>query len=207
MDSVNVPHVYQLIASHFSDTRYKVWRSVQYFLSNLEANTLVADIGCGNGKNMLFRKDLEYIASDITPNLLDIAVEKSGRDGVLASGVSLPFRNQTFDSVISIAVVHHLSSKTLRKNFVNELVRICRIGGEILFTVWMDDQPKKSKWSALETPGDYLIPWTCPSGETLQRFYHLFTELEVRDLILFNCEIVSLTIECYNYGVVLRKIS
>ena len=207
MDSVNVQQVYQQIASHFSDTRYKVWQSVQEFLSKLEANTLVADIGCGNGKNMIFRSDLEYIASDITPNLLDIAVEKSGRDGVLASGVSLPFRDQAFDSVISIAVVHHLSSESLRKNFVNELVRICRIGGEILFTVWMDDQPKKSKWSALETPGDYLIPWTCPSGETLQRFYHLFTELEVRDLILFNCEIVSLTIECYNYGVVLRKIS
>lgn len=206
MESVKVHEVYQQIASHFSDTRYKVWRSVQDFLSKLEPNTLVADIGCGNGKNMLFRSDLEYIASDITPNLLDIAVEKSGRDGVLASGVSLPFRNQTFDSVISIAVVHHLTSETLRRQFINELIRICRVGGKIMFTVWMDEQPKKSKWSALETLGDYLIPWTCPNGETLQRFYHLFTEVEVRDLIPFNCEIVSLTSECYNYGVVLRRV-
>ncbi len=205
MDSVNVQNVYQQIASHFSDTRYKVWRGVQEFLSKLDPNALVADIGCGNGKNMLFRKDLEYIASDITPNLLDIAVEKSGKDGVLASGVLLPFRNQTFDSVISIAVVHHLFTKELRKQFISELVRICSIGGEILFTVWMEDQPKKSKWISLETPGDYHIPWTTPDGKTLQRFYHFFTELEVREITPFNCEIVSLTSECYNYNVVLRR--
>ncbi len=206
MESVNVQNVYQQIASHFSDTRYKIWRGVQEFLSKLIPNTLVADIGCGNGKNMLFRKDMEYIASDITPNLLGIAVEKSGKDGVLASGVSLPFRNQTFDSVISIAVVHHLSTKGLRKQFINELVRICSVGGEILFTVWMEDQPKKSKWISLETPGDYHIPWTTPDGETLQRFYHFFTELELRESIPFNCEIISLTSECYNYNVVLRRI-
>ena len=42
--------VYENIASHFSDTRHTAWPQVTNFLHSLEPYSLIADIGCGNGK-------------------------------------------------------------------------------------------------------------------------------------------------------------
>lgn len=42
--------VYEKIAPHFSNTRYKPWPKIADFLNGLEAGSIVADVGCGNGK-------------------------------------------------------------------------------------------------------------------------------------------------------------
>uniref|UniRef100_A0A663M5N2 Uncharacterized protein n=1 Tax=Athene cunicularia TaxID=194338 RepID=A0A663M5N2_ATHCN len=46
----HIHSVYEKIASYFSDTRYKAWPKVQQFISQQEPGSLIADIGCGNGK-------------------------------------------------------------------------------------------------------------------------------------------------------------
>ena len=53
-----VHDVYDNIAEHFSDTRYCIWDFVKNFLENKSSDMKGIDIGCGNGKNMLCRKDL-----------------------------------------------------------------------------------------------------------------------------------------------------
>lgn len=45
-----VYEVYEKIALHFSETRYNPWPKILEFLKNIEPGSLVADIGCGNGK-------------------------------------------------------------------------------------------------------------------------------------------------------------
>ncbi|KAK7199985.1 Methyltransferase domain containing protein [Novymonas esmeraldas] len=45
-----VHDVYSAIADHFSGTRYKAWPLVSAFLGRLPPFSLVADVGCGNGK-------------------------------------------------------------------------------------------------------------------------------------------------------------
>lgn len=204
MNETHVHKVYESIAVHFSDTRYNIWPCIARFLDSLEAHSLVGDIGCGNGKNMLYRRDLEYIGCDITENLLLIAGERSKKDAVHASGISLPYRCDVFDAVMSVAVVHHLNDIGDRQLFINELVRCTQMGGAIIFTVWMLDQPYKKKWQALGG-GDFFIPWTDKSGITYNRFYHFFTKDEIFQLIPANCELVSLSEEAYNYVVVMRK--
>ena len=42
--------VYDTIASHFSGTRHTQWPKVAEFLSTIPVGSLMADIGCGNGK-------------------------------------------------------------------------------------------------------------------------------------------------------------
>ena len=54
----NVINVYEIISKEFSDTRRSVWKGVQEFLGKLETKLTGIEIGCGNGKNMLFRNDL-----------------------------------------------------------------------------------------------------------------------------------------------------
>jgi len=106
---------------------------------------------------------------------------------------------------MSVAVIHHLSTVALRKQFIQEMIRCTKKNGLIMFTVWMLEQPYKKKWRHLGN-GDFFIPWNNKNGETLQRFYHFFTESEIIDLIPSNCILEKMMTECYNYIVILRKI-
>lgn len=45
-----VHRVYNSIASHFSSTRHSPWPRVCHFLSSLTPGSMLADVGCGNGK-------------------------------------------------------------------------------------------------------------------------------------------------------------
>lgn len=45
-----VHRVYDAIASHFSSTRHTPWPRVCQFLASLPAGSVLADVGCGNGK-------------------------------------------------------------------------------------------------------------------------------------------------------------
>jgi len=217
----SVKEVYETIASHFSDTRYSHWKCVRDFLDLFESDQLIGDIGCGNGKNMLYRKDLHYIGCDITENLVEIARQKTGNEIIVANGTSMPFISRFFDASMSVAVIHHLMTFKLRKKFLEEMVRCTQVGGLIMFTVWMRDQPLKKKWTPIPCGeggegGDYWIPWHNRSDNkdsnnkestVLKRYYHLFTESEVLDLIPSNCTLEKITSECYNYCVILRKLA
>lgn len=50
MEKEHVYDVYEKIAPHFSNTRYKPWPKVEQFMNEIEKGSFVADIGCGNGK-------------------------------------------------------------------------------------------------------------------------------------------------------------
>jgi len=46
----HVRAVYDRVARHFSSTRFSVWPNVSKFLASAEPGSVVADVGCGNGK-------------------------------------------------------------------------------------------------------------------------------------------------------------
>ena len=50
-----IDSVYNKIANDFSRTRYKVWDGVKQFLDTIPVDSKIADIGCGNGKNMMYQ--------------------------------------------------------------------------------------------------------------------------------------------------------
>lgn len=54
--------------------------------------------------------------------------------------LSLPFRDESFDAVLSIAVVHHFSTTERRVRALKELARVLRIGGRIVISVWAMEQ-------------------------------------------------------------------
>ena len=45
LEKRHVHSVYDKIAPHFSDTRYKAWPRVKEFLLDLEPGSIVADVG------------------------------------------------------------------------------------------------------------------------------------------------------------------
>ena len=77
MEKQHVYDVYEKIAPHFSDTRYKPWPMIVEYLNSLEDGSLVADVGCGNGKYLGINPNLNMIGTDRSFNLIGCAREKS----------------------------------------------------------------------------------------------------------------------------------
>lgn len=72
----HVHQVYDNIASHFSHTRHHAWPIVTEFLQQLAIGSIVADIGCGNGKYIHVNDAISVIGSDRSLPLLKCAVAK-----------------------------------------------------------------------------------------------------------------------------------
>ena len=72
----------------------------------------------------------------------------------MADSLSLPLRSNAFDSVISIAVVHHFSSTSLRVQALFEMHRIVKVGGTVLVYVWAYEQEHR-KFATQ----DVFVPW------------------------------------------------
>lgn len=150
-----VYEVYNKIAPHFSSTRYKPWPQVVKFLDSLPDGSFVADVGCGNGKYLICEevsKKHIMVGTDIAENLLKICKQR-GCEVFTADSLMLPIKSNTFDHVISIAVLHHFSNDNQRKRAISELVRITKPGGKILITVWAFEQNKKFPKQ------DLFVPW------------------------------------------------
>ena len=95
----------------------------------------------------------------------------------LADVSQLPYSDETFDWVISVATYHHVKGKEERQAALNELRRVVRPGGEAFITVWNHWQPRF--WFK---PQQVTVPWR-QRGKTLQRYYYLFSYSELEKLV------------------------
>lgn len=72
----------------------------------------------------------------------------------ICDNLDLPFRDESFDAVLSLAVVHHFATAERRVGAIRELARILRIGGRVIITVWALEQKNRRFESQ-----DVLVPW------------------------------------------------
>jgi ubiquinone/menaquinone biosynthesis C-methylase UbiE len=75
--NLSVREVYDKIAPDFDRTRVRVWGSVKTFMNIIPQNAAVLDLGCGNGKNMLYRNDLRIVGIDISDEQVRICKSKN----------------------------------------------------------------------------------------------------------------------------------
>ncbi|KAM8975182.1 tRNA (carboxymethyluridine(34)-5-O)-methyltransferase ALKBH8 [Pelodytes ibericus] len=141
-----VHKVYEDIAGHFSSTRHTPWPKVVDFLLALPKGSVVADVGCGNGKYLGVNQDLYMIGCDRSKNLVDICGEKRFEASV-CDALTVPFRSGSFDACLSIAVIHHFATEERRLDSIQELTRLLRPGGRALIYVWAMEQEYKKKKS------------------------------------------------------------
>ena len=155
-----VHDVYNSISKEFSSTRKYAWPHVKKFIDSITRFSLVCDVGSGNGKNM-YRNDLTYFATDLSEQMCELSSKKT--NNICQSNVlSLPFNDNTFDTVISIACIHHLNTEERRRKAIEECKRILKPGGSMLISVWANSE----KYGL----GDQFIKWN--KHET-KRYYHL----------------------------------
>ncbi|XP_045068740.1 alkylated DNA repair protein alkB homolog 8 [Coregonus clupeaformis] len=143
-----VHRVYEEIAGHFSSTRHSPWPRVCDFLSSLEPGSILADVGCGNGKYLGVNPEVIAVGCDRSSALVQICSER-GFQAFVSDALNVPLRSDACDACISIAVIHHLSTQERRQAVVEELARLLRPGGRALIYVWAVEQEynkQKSKY-------------------------------------------------------------
>ena len=235
VNSDHVQSVYNDIATHFNQTRTYIWPKVKEYIESLPPWSIVLDVGCGNGRNMNLRKtDLFFVGLDISTKLLHIVGSDKKICTVAAVQQNLPFHRDSVDSILSIAVVHHLVDPLQRQKSIFEIERCLRVGGTALIYVWTKEQKKFEGLSS-----DVLIPWqlqkkydqrneqfqplskkrktnlTQDAGvvknngisKTLWRYYHLFEENELENLVKHaqSLKIIEAGRQYHNWYVVVQK--
>jgi ubiquinone/menaquinone biosynthesis C-methylase UbiE len=102
------------------------------------------DVGTGNGGNLAIpaaQLGAEVVGLDVTPELLAHAVQRAGEAGVDVEWVEgdaqeLPFADSSFDRVTSTFGAMFAPD---HQRTAAELVRVCRPGGRIAMTTWVND--------------------------------------------------------------------
>ncbi|KAA0702803.1 Alkylated DNA repair protein alkB -like protein 8 [Triplophysa tibetana] len=148
LEAQYVHQVYEEISSHFSSTRHSPWPQVRDFLLSLPPGAILVDIGCGNGKYLGINPEVMAVGCDRSANLVQICVER-GYEAFVSDALSVPLRSGCCDACISIAVIHHFSTKERRQSAIRELIRLLKVGGRALIYVWAMEQEynkQKSKY-------------------------------------------------------------
>ncbi|KAL7730706.1 hypothetical protein ACLKA6_003476 [Drosophila palustris] len=154
------------VYEHCEEPTRPVRPRVAQFLGNLEPGSVVCDVGCGSGRYLTqCNPAICTIGIDRCYRLSKTAHEKGG-EVALCDNLELPFRDDSFDAVLSLAVVHHFATTERRVRALRELARILRIGGRVVITVWALEQRHRRFESQ-----DVLIPWQPPKNRTYSYSY------------------------------------
>jgi len=177
-EQIYVTDVYNQIGSHFDKTRVNHWSWITEFIEKLPYDSFILDNGCGNGRNMQY-KNYSFEGIDSSETFVNMCIQK-GLSCKLADMCEIPFMDNTFDAVLSIAAFHHLATPERRLKSLQEMYRVLKPNGKVIMSVWSITQPTKTR-RIFTQYGDTIVPWKNPSG-TYERYYYIFEIDEICSL-------------------------
>ena len=152
----------------------KLTRREQLIRSQVGKGNRILDLGCGEGQNSLFfAEENEAYGLDICPKRMllneENALDKSYRTLVVGNAISLPFPEASFDIVVCMEMIEHV---TETRQLVEEINRVIREGGKLILStpnlvslgnrlgMMLGKGLKLSPFSFLKGEGLYaLAPW------------------------------------------------
>lgn len=203
LEKTNVNDIYQEIAHHFDVTRVNKWTWVDDFLNKLKENSLVLDLGCGNGRNMNY-ENIKFIGVDNCENFVRICTGK-GLNVINCNMTKINIKNEKVDAIICIAAFHHLSTPENRIDALREMKRLVKPGGKILLSVWSINQPQKTR-RKFNSYGNNIVLWNS-YGKIYERYYYIFKLDEIKNLFhLVGLSLVNHEYSCGNEVFTLLRI-
>lgn len=176
----DVHHTYDRIAGHFAQTREYPWPEVEEFLDDRTAEVAL-DLGCGNGRHaeVLAECADSVVCVDASTGLLREARTRSvERDFAVAlvagDAAHVPLRADTVGLAVYVATLHHLPDRAARVASLDELARVLDPGGAAVVSVWSTEHDRFDRREGFDT----TVDWTLPGGETVPRYYHVYSPSE-----------------------------
>ena len=103
-------------------------------LADLPRNAAMLEVACGTGHTteLLTQLSFKPVASDLTPQMMQEARERAPEAAFIrADAFHLPFRDGTFDAVVSTRFMH-LFPAAEQRQLVDEMHRVLRPGGRLV---------------------------------------------------------------------------
>ncbi|MDO8669616.1 MAG: methyltransferase domain-containing protein [Candidatus Buchananbacteria bacterium] len=193
----STPKLYDEIASDFYQTRKKPWPITDLIKSYAIKADDIVDLGCGSGRlSELIAKDQNYLGLDNSSNLIKIAQNNySNRKNInfqVQDIINLKLPENKFDLALIVAVLHHIPTKKLRSEILQNVRKSLTSDGLIIITAWnlwqkdyrrylLNYKLKLAKYKLLSL-NDAFIPWKI-SGRSEMRYVHSFSKSELKNLL------------------------
>jgi SAM-dependent methyltransferase len=107
------------------------------------------DVGCGTGALAARLAGAGYEMTGVDPSagMLEVLRRRCPAvNAVQASGTELPFADDSFELVLTVATMHHIATPGAVRRTLAEMIRVSRPGGRVL--IW-DHNPRNPYWSSL----------------------------------------------------------
>ncbi len=151
-------------------------------LRAMEART-VLELGCGSGNDAarLAREGFIVTALDFSAEAIEQARAKfDSSANLLVADMAepLPFRDESFDAVMS-NVALHMFDDTVTRSIFAEVARVVRAGGLLVLHVnALEDRPLRARWRPVvrELEENFVLE---EAGQTM----HFFSEEYLRELL------------------------
>lgn len=169
---------YNSFAEDFSESRETLNAGIERSLAVLDL-TRVIDVGCGDGRvSRLIPPTSLYVGADFSTNLLGRAATHGSL--VLADLVHpLPFKSQSFTSVVCYAALHHVTD---RLSPLHSMASLLVPNGRMAISFWNFIHLERFRKKVVQDlgNGDYLLSWDRGGHGT--RYVHQVTEDEIKKL-------------------------
>ncbi len=127
------------------------WLYREYHGNYLDSRSIVLDIGCGNGRNIIYLSK-EFAVSGIGYDISDEAIKKARNNSLKfpikyeARNISgnFPIENESVDLVLDMMASHYLKEAE-RDIYLSEINRVLKPGGYILFKSFLKEEDAHAK--------------------------------------------------------------
>jgi len=118
--------------------------------ANVYIRGVVLDVGCGEKPYYEYLHKIArveyYIGLDLPPNTFNKSKDSKIKADVFGDALNLPFRSNSFDTVISTQVLEHIPEP---KRMLGEIYRVLKRGGYLILTCPLI-------WNIHDEPHDYF---------------------------------------------------
>ncbi len=170
-----------------------------------EKNKRVLEIGCGAGGGTLYLKSILEPKEIIGVDISKTAVEKAQKKGINAHTINvseekLPFKNETFDLVVTFEVIEHVFDTGA---FIEEINRVLKPGGTLFISTpnlawWANKVLLAFGYQPANTEVDLehatigkpkMFPQGTPAGHI-----HVFTKKSMKEFLKLHTITVNRTL-------------
>jgi cyclopropane fatty-acyl-phospholipid synthase-like methyltransferase len=119
----------------------------------------ILEIGCGPGTIVRYLPPSEYVGFDLSSKYVAMARKRFPQAEFVCQRVSQfsLAKQQSFDTVLALGIVHHLSDEEARQLFQIAYDAL-KLGGKLVTAdgVWTNDQSPAARWLLARDRGEYV---------------------------------------------------